>query len=207
VQARRLDAYMRTPGGLPSMINYPLYGSLGDVFARGHPTAELGYRIRDMMALHADPWRMPTFVDNHDVDRFLAGGSDAALRQALLAMLTLPGIPTLYYGTEQGFTAQRAAMFAHGNGSGGRDHFDTQAPLYRFLQRAIALPRPAASRTAWTIKAIRRWSSSIRRTRRRCSTTSGPGSPPARSCAKASTSTPLRRAVRRAPPASAGGGC
>ncbi len=140
-QARRLDAYMRTPGGLPSMINYPLYGSFGDVFARGRPTAELGYRIRDMMALHADPWRMPTFVDNHDVDRFLASGSDAALRQALLAMLTLPGIPTIYQGTEQGFTGQRTAMFAHGFGAGGRDHFNTQAPLYRYLQQVIALRR------------------------------------------------------------------
>jgi glycosidase len=140
-QARKLDAYMRTPGGLPSMLNFPLYGSLGDVFARGRPTAELGYRIRDMMAVHADPWRMPSFVDNHDVDRFLAGGSLAGLRQALLAMLTLPGIPTIYYGTEQGFSSQRAAMFARGIGAGGRDHFDTGAPLYRFLHDAIALRR------------------------------------------------------------------
>jgi glycosidase len=140
-QARKLDGYMRTPGGLPSMINFPLYGSLGDVFARGRPTAELGYRIRDMMAVHADPWRMPSFVDNHDVDRFLAGGSQAGLRQALLAMLTLPGIPTIYYGTEQGFTGQRAAMFARGFGAGGHDHFDTAAPLYRFLRDAIALRR------------------------------------------------------------------
>ena len=123
------------------MINFPLYGTLGDVFARGRPTAELGYRIRDMTALHARPQLMPTFVDDHDVDRFLAGGSDAGLRQALLAIMTLPGIPTLYYGTEQGFTAQRAAMFKGGIGAGGRDHFDTSAPLYRFLQRAIALRR------------------------------------------------------------------
>jgi glycosidase len=140
-QARRLDAYMRAPGGLPAMINFPLYGSLGDVFARGHPTAELGYRIRDMMTLHARPQLMPTFVDNHDVDRFLAGGSEAALKQALLAIMTLPGIPTIYYGTEQGYSVQRAAMFQHGYGAGGRDHFDTTAPLYGFLQRAIALRR------------------------------------------------------------------
>ncbi|MBB1087297.1 hypothetical protein H4F99_02205 [Lysobacter sp. SG-8] len=140
-QARKLDAYMRTPGGLPSMINFPLYGTIGDVFARGRPTSELAHRIRSMMALHADPWRMPSFIDNHDVDRFLAGGSEAGLRQALLAMLTLPGIPVIYYGTEQGFDAQRPAMFAGGFGSGGRDHFDTDAPLYRYLQRAIALRR------------------------------------------------------------------
>lgn len=140
-QARKLDAYMRTPGGLPAMINFPLYGSLGDVFARGRPTAQLAHRIESTMRVHADPWRMPNFVDNHDVDRFLAGGSEAALRQALLAMLALPGIPVVYYGTEQGFTEQRAAMFARGYRSGGRDRFDTDAPLYRWLRGAIALRR------------------------------------------------------------------
>ncbi|MGH8084591.1 MAG: alpha-amylase family glycosyl hydrolase [Lysobacter sp.] len=140
-QARKLDAYMRVPRGLPSMINFPLYGTLGDVFARGRPTAELGHRITSMTTLHADPHRMPNFIDNHDVDRFLAGGDTAGLKQALLAMLTLPGIPVIYYGTEQGFDERRAAMFAGGVGSGGRDHFDTDAPLYRYLQDAVALRR------------------------------------------------------------------
>ncbi|GAB2627889.1 alpha-amylase family glycosyl hydrolase [Novilysobacter erysipheiresistens] len=140
-QARKLDAYMRVPGGLPSMINFPLYGTLGDVFARGRPTAELGHRITSMTTLHADPHRMPSFIDNHDVDRFLAGGDTAGLKQALLAMLTLPGIPVIYYGTEQGFDERRASMFADGVGSDGRDHFDTEAPLYRYLQDVIALRR------------------------------------------------------------------
>lgn len=140
-QARRIDGYMRAPGGLPSMINFPLYGTLGDVFLRGRPTAELGHRIGSMMRVHADPWRMPTFIDNHDVDRFLATGDATGLRQALLAMLTLPGIPVIYYGTEQAFDVQRAAMFAGGFGAGGRDRFDTGAPLYRYLQGAIALRR------------------------------------------------------------------
>ncbi|HET8818779.1 MAG TPA: alpha-amylase family glycosyl hydrolase [Xanthomonadaceae bacterium] len=139
--ARKLDAYMRVPGGLPSMIDFPLHGSLGDVFARGRPSAELGWRISQRMALHEDPWRMPTFIDNHDVDRFLAGGSQAGLKQALLALMTLPGIPVVYYGTEQGFTERRASMFAGGHGSGGEDHFDTTAPMYRYLQRVIALRR------------------------------------------------------------------
>jgi hypothetical protein len=141
-QARKIDSYMRDGQGnavLPGMINFPLYGTLGDVFARGRPTAELGYRINSMMAVHERPQLMPTFVDNHDVDRFLAGGNDAGLKQALLAIMTLPGIPTIYYGTEQGFTEQRAAMFANGYGASGHDHFDTTAPLYRFIQRASAL--------------------------------------------------------------------
>ena len=143
-QARRIDRYMRGAHGeplLPGMINFPLYGTVGDAFARGHATAELGYRIRSMMSTHANPWLMPTFVDNHDVDRFLAGGDGAGLKQALLMLLTLPGIPVIYYGTEQGFIGQRDAMFAGGVGSHGRDHFDAEAPLYRYLQRAIALRR------------------------------------------------------------------
>jgi glycosidase len=142
--AQKIEAYARDGDGrplLPAMINFPLYGTLGDVFARKHPTAELSHRIDSMMRVHADPWRMPTFVDNHDVDRFLAGGDETALKQALLAMMTLPGIPTLYYGTEQGFREQRAAMFAGGHGAGGRDHFDTNAPLYGYIAQIAALRR------------------------------------------------------------------
>ena len=144
VQARRIDRYLRAPAGetaLPSMLNFPLHGALLDVFARGQPPAVLAHRVRSMMQLHADPWRMPSFVDNHDVDRFLASGDEAGLRQALLALFTLPGIPTIYQGTEQGLREQRGSMFAAGYGSGGRDHFDTTTPQFRFLQRAIALRR------------------------------------------------------------------
>ena len=143
-KARKLESYVRSAEGEPlldTMIDFPLYGSLSDVFSRGRPPAELGHRVTRRMALHADPHRMPTFIDNHDVDRFLAGGSEAGLKQALLALMTLPGIPTIYYGTEQGFTQPRRAMFASGYASGGRDHFDTDAPLFRYLQRVIALRR------------------------------------------------------------------
>ena len=122
VQARRIDAYMRAPDGtalLPGMLDFPLYGTANAVFARGAPTAQLGDRIRRRMQVHADPWRMPTFIDNHDVDRFLVGGDAAGLKQALLALMTLPGIPVIWQGTEQGFTEQRASMFAGGYGAQG----------------------------------------------------------------------------------------
>ena len=142
--ARKIEGYVRDADGrelLPAMINFPLYGSLLDVFARGQPSAVLAHRIKSMMQVHAQPWLMPSFVDNHDVDRFLAGGSEAGLRLALLAIHTLPGIPTIYYGTEQGYTAPRAAMFARGHGAQGRDHFDPQAPLARYLRRLSDLRR------------------------------------------------------------------
>lgn len=139
--ARKVERWTNDAKGplMPGMLNFPLYGALNDAFARGRPPAELAHRIRQTMALHARPHLMPTFVDNHDVDRFLKGGTAAGLRQALLAMFTLPGVPVIYYGTEQGFTEPRASMFAAGWGSGGRDHFDTSAPLYRDIAAMAAL--------------------------------------------------------------------
>ncbi len=143
-QARKIETYMTGADGrpvLPGMLNFPLYGALGDVFARGRPSADLGQRISAQARLHARPHGMPSFIDNHDVDRFLAGGTLAGMQQALLAMFTLPGIPTIYYGTEQGLATPRASMFAAGHGSGGRDRFDTQAPIYRFIAELAGLRR------------------------------------------------------------------
>jgi glycosidase len=143
-QARRVETLMQGEDGrplLPGAINFPLYGSLTDVFARGAPSAVLGERITSMMRVHERPELMPTFLDNHDVDRFLAGGNEGGLGQGLLAIFTLPGIPTIYYGTEQEFRVQRAAMFAGGSDSGGKDHFDTQAPMYRLIAALSALRR------------------------------------------------------------------
>jgi glycosidase len=143
-QAKRIDAYMRKADGtplLPGMVDFPLYATTNEVFARGAPTAQLGWRLENRMRVHADPWRMATFVDNHDVERFLAGGDVAGLKQALLMQMTVPGIPVIWQGTEQGFREQRAAMFAGGYKSEGRDHFDTQSDLFRYVQRVIALRR------------------------------------------------------------------
>ncbi|WP_224249268.1 alpha-amylase family glycosyl hydrolase [Hyalangium gracile] len=146
--SRKVASYMKDPNTgedlLTGMLHFPLYRTAGDVFARGMPTSQLGHRLMHSQALFARPHLMPTFLDNHDVDRFLSGGSEAALRQALLFMMTVPGIPVLYYGTEQGFTEQRAAMFQAGYGSGGKDRFDTTAPLYTLIQELTTLRKTNA---------------------------------------------------------------
>lgn len=143
-QARRIDTYMRGPAGekrMPGMLDFPLYGSLAEVFGRGRATAELGYRIESRQRVHAQPQLMPTFIDNHDVDRLLAGADRRALELSLLAIMTLPGIPTIYYGTEQGLTEQRAAMFDGGFKAKPGGHFDTSAPLYAYIARIAKLRR------------------------------------------------------------------
>ena len=143
-EAQHIETYVRQrhgPGLLTSMLNFPLYASLGDVFARGHPTAELAYRLQSMMQVHSHPYEMVNFLDNHDVDRFLSSAGLDELKQGLLLLMTVPGIPAIYYGTEQGFTESRASMFKGGWHSGGVDHFDTQRPLYRYIQTVTALRR------------------------------------------------------------------
>lgn len=153
-QSQRIESYMQGPQAqqrrLHGMLNFPLYGALGDVLSRGAPTAVLGQRLRAQVALHPRLHWMPTFVDNHDVDRFLASGDQRALVQALGSLFTLPGIPVVYYGTEQGFTQQRASMFAAGWGSGGQDHFRLEHPLARTLRSLADLRQTHAPlRRGW----------------------------------------------------------
>jgi hypothetical protein len=49
---------------------------------------------------------MPSFLDNHDMDRFLfvAGGDKDALRAAAAVQMALPNPPIIYYGTEIGLS-------------------------------------------------------------------------------------------------------
>jgi glycosidase len=141
-QSKKIAGYMRDTEGrplMPGMLNFPLYGTSADVFARGHATAELSHRIDSMMRLFPEPHLMPSFIDNHDVDRFLVNGNLDGLKQNLLLIMTLPGIPVIYYGTEQGLQEQRAALFKTGYGSNGRERFDEQSELFRFIQSVSSL--------------------------------------------------------------------
>lgn len=62
----------------------------------------------------------PSFLDNHDMDRFLwrANGSKARLKLAALVQFTLGGAPIVYNGTEVGVTQERGI---HDRGSQGME--------------------------------------------------------------------------------------
>ncbi len=55
---------------------------------------------------------MPTFLDNHDMDRmlFIAKGDKEALKRAAEVQMSLPGPPIIYYGTEVGLNHTRSAQ-------------------------------------------------------------------------------------------------
>ncbi|HPJ32120.1 alpha-amylase family glycosyl hydrolase [Mesotoga prima] len=130
--------------GMNAMLDFPLNIELRSVLKEGKPTANLGYRLETRQS-YFDHTRLLTFIDNHDMERFLKGAGLASLKQALAFIFTVPGIPVVYYGTEQGFVETRAAMFEDGFQSGGLNHFETQSELYKYTSdlAKLRLEHPA----------------------------------------------------------------
>jgi glycosidase len=50
---------------------------------------------------------MQTFIGNHDVDRIASKVGDVGAALAAVILLTVPGMPSVYYGDEQGFRGEK----------------------------------------------------------------------------------------------------
>jgi cyclomaltodextrin glucanotransferase len=101
-----------------------------------------------------DATDLVTFVDNHDLPRFLSIANEPArFRLALLLTMVARGVPCIYYGNEQ---------FLHDDTNGGNDPFNRpmmssfdETPLTRELANLAALRRRspavqrAGMRTRW----------------------------------------------------------
>ncbi len=154
--------YTGSEGGGPfkfdSMLDYPLYYGMNNVFALGTgATAQIDNHYSAVAADYdpASQMQLVTFLDNHDNPRFLstssANGNTNALEEALVFLYTSRGVPCLYYGTEQGFDGttdpdDREDMFAgefkdgaYGNvvslSSPGIDNFNMTHPLFLWVAR------------------------------------------------------------------------
>jgi glycosidase len=116
-----------------SAIGFPLYKEISRVFAGAAPTSWMTYRLEAQMKNFRDPFIVPNFIDNHDVERFLATGSLDAFKQAYILMMTVPGIPMIYQGNEQLFHETRRAMFAEGM-NGEENSFIETSEMFKFIQ-------------------------------------------------------------------------
>ena len=103
--------------GVDAALDYPLYFDLKPVVKGFAPPSQLVgmYALRkqieaDVLSSHGDATRyFVTFLDNHDVKeriRYVDPADpthfDDQVTLGLACLLALPGIPCLYYGTEQG---------------------------------------------------------------------------------------------------------
>jgi alpha-amylase len=130
---------------LDATLDFPLYYTINNVFARDQSMWQINNRFRDDWR-YKNKFTNGVFVDNHDVHRFLcdATGRPGAnwdkwpqLKAALGFAFTIRGIPIVYYGAEQGFTGcndpfNREDMF---------DSFNTANPLYSYISQLNAAKR------------------------------------------------------------------
>jgi glycosidase len=89
--------------GLSTVFDFPMFFAIRNVLLHGAPAGEIANVLRqDELYPHPD-W-LVTFFANHDVTRFASesGSSPEKILCAFGLILTLRGIPQLYYGDEIG---------------------------------------------------------------------------------------------------------
>ena len=88
---------------LPCVTDYGLFNAFGDVFFRQQSISNI-YKCISHDFLYPNPSNLLTFIDNHDVLRLIdvVKGDIRRFKMALQLLLTLRGIPEIYYGTEIG---------------------------------------------------------------------------------------------------------
>jgi len=150
---------------LPSVLDFPFARAVIDTAGGSNPPSELAKLFR------ADPLylgggqgalQLPTFLGNHDAGRFAMfvrkslpkADAEEQLDRVVLGhamLLTLRGVPTIFYGDEQGFVsdsgdqAAREDMFPSKvdsyndnqlvgtTATTAASNFDTSHPLYRAI--------------------------------------------------------------------------
>ncbi len=135
--------------GVDAAIDFPVRKRLVDICKGFAPPADLArhfnYRrevLKKIVSSHGDAGlHYVTFLDNHDLnERFHHPDYPLQTRLALTCLMTLQGIPCIYYGTEQGLAGRgdrrecaREALWGV-PGAFSKDH-----AFYRLIQRLSLL--------------------------------------------------------------------
>jgi len=87
--------------GLATVFDFPLCFALRHVVIKGMPMSKIVDVLR-RDEVYPHPETLVTFIGNHDMGRFLGekGSNPAKLKAAFSLLLTLRGIPQIYYGDE-----------------------------------------------------------------------------------------------------------
>ena len=99
-------------GRMDGALDFGLLEALRGFFGfHALPPSEFDRFLRRHFAFFGSDLALPSFLDNHDMNRFLfsVGGDAQRLKLAALCQFTLPSPPILYYGTEVGLSQMRPA--------------------------------------------------------------------------------------------------
>jgi glycosidase len=99
----KIDAEFKS--NLPGVTDFQLYYGIQEALTKEMGWTEGVARLYHTMAtdyLHADPTQNVVFLDNHDISRFFSVVNEdfRKYKMALVWLMTVRGIPQLYYGNE-----------------------------------------------------------------------------------------------------------
>ncbi|HEV2963516.1 MAG TPA: alpha-amylase family glycosyl hydrolase [Candidatus Angelobacter sp.] len=110
------DAFKFANNSGMSLLDFPLNTAIRDVFASNNNFSELDGTLNTENTNFTWQNDLVTFIDSHDVPRFLSVNNNTnRLNEATAFLLTTRGIPVIYYGDEQ---------FLHNDTNGGGDPFN-----------------------------------------------------------------------------------
>ena len=137
----RLSVEFANKSGM-GMLDFGLQRALEDCLAKG---ADDGFNLVDRVfaldPIFDDVRHLVTFLDNHDMPRFMsAGATQARVDLGLALILVCRGTPCIYYGTEQ---------YLHNDTNGGADPYnrpmmedwDTGTPAFRTVKKLAKVRR------------------------------------------------------------------
>ncbi|KAL6243114.1 hypothetical protein RBB50_010214 [Rhinocladiella similis] len=141
---RQVEYVAQYQRSMDSVLNYPLYFAINEVFA-GNATFDTLQDVLDReRASFLDSTVLGNFLDNHDQARFASktGSNITNDMNALTFTMLTPGIPIIYYGFEQRLQGEkdpenRAPLWSSG--------YNTEAPLYQLLAKLNAIKNIARS--------------------------------------------------------------
>lgn len=94
-------------GMLHSVTNYELHKGLYSGH-NDHNYFEIAHSIKRLNGLVGDKIRLYTFLDNHDVSRIYSKlNNKAHMVPATILLYTVPGVPSIYYGSEFGIAGDK----------------------------------------------------------------------------------------------------
>jgi glycosidase len=159
----RLSGDTNSPIGVDAALDYPLYYVLTDSVKGMRPPSTIAAMFNRrktveqfILSSHGDASRyFVSFLDNHDTKkrfRWVEPGNenlyDDQVTMGIACLYGLPGIPCIYYGTEQGL---------HGFSTSGQDpavrealwglfpDFPKTAPYYTEMQKIVAVRNAEAA--------------------------------------------------------------
>ena len=122
-----------------SLLDFPLNAAIRNVFGSNSNFSDIDTVISQEGSNFTWKEDLVTFIDNHDMSRFLSlNNNNNRLHEALAFTLTSRGIPCIYYGTEQ---------YLHNDTGGGTDpynrpmmvNFNTSTTAYQLINTLSTL--------------------------------------------------------------------